>query len=146
MGPRLARSLREHQARQAEHEVDDDDGIVFPAATGGYEDPGRLLRHEHRPALRRAGLRLSLVNHELRHTAAALWRSLGLPLEYVRRSMGHRSIETTIANYGHLERMLLPGAAQDGDGRARRAGRTLVERRPRRVPLRAENSPDAGPS
>jgi hypothetical protein len=30
-----------------------------------------LLDYEHRPALERAGLRLSLVNRELRHAAAA---------------------------------------------------------------------------
>ena len=54
---------------------------------------------------------MSLINHELRHTAAAAWLSLGLPLEYVRRQMGHRSITTTIANYGHLERTMIPDAA-----------------------------------
>ena len=62
-----------------------------------------LLEHEHRPALKRVGLRLSLVNHELRHTAAATWLSLGLPMEYVRRQMGHRQITTTINSYGHLD-------------------------------------------
>jgi len=47
----------------------------------------------------------------LRHTAAAAWLSSGLPLEYVRRQMGHRSITTTIANYRHLEPSMMPGAA-----------------------------------
>jgi integrase len=56
-------------------------------------------------------LRTSIVTHELRHTAAAVWLSLGLPVEYVRRQMGHRDIATTIRNYGHLERTLIPDAA-----------------------------------
>ena len=57
------------------------------------------------------GLRTSIVTHELRHTAAAVWLSLGFPVEYVRRQMGHRDIATTIRNYGHLERTLIPDAA-----------------------------------
>ena len=78
---------------------------------GGYDSAKRLLDYEHRPALRGAGLRTTLVNHELRHTAAAVWLSLGLPMEYVRRQMGHRSITTTIRAYGHLERTMIPEAA-----------------------------------
>jgi integrase len=85
--------------------------LVFPAPSGGYDDAKRLLEHEHRPALERAGLRTSIVTHELRHTAAAAWLSLGFALEYVRRQMGHRDIATTIRNYGHLERTLIPDAA-----------------------------------
>ena len=42
---------------------------------------------------------------------AVLARSLGFPLEYVRRQMGHRQITTTIRAYGHLERTLIPDAA-----------------------------------
>jgi integrase len=78
---------------------------------GGHDDAQRLLRYEHRPALKRAGLRTSLVAHELRHTAAAIWLSLGYPMEYVRRQMGHRQIATTINSYGHLERTMIPDAA-----------------------------------
>jgi hypothetical protein len=32
-------------------------------------------------------------------------------MEYVRRQMGHASSQTTIANYGHLERTVFPEAA-----------------------------------
>jgi integrase len=53
---------------------------------------------------------MTLVNHELRHTSAAVWLSLGLGLEYVRRQRGHRST-TTIRNYGHLEQSTTPQAA-----------------------------------
>ena len=110
MGPVLAQTLRDHQARQAEHATADT-RLVFPGPQGGFDDAQRLLRYEHRPALKRAGLRTSLVNHELRHTAAATWLSLGLGLEYVRRQMGHKTIGTTVRNYGHLEPSLLPAAA-----------------------------------
>lgn len=112
MGPALARTLRDHQAAAEEMTDDLDRAVIFPAPGGGYDDPGRVLRYEHREALKRAGLRLTLVNHELRHTAAAVWLSLGLGLEYVRRQMGHRSITTTITNYGHLEPSMTATAAR----------------------------------
>jgi integrase len=111
MGPALASVLgvaREERTRQRSA---DPTRQLFPAPAGGYDDAKRLLEHEHRPALRRAGLRTTIVTHELRHTAAAVWLSLGFPVEYVRRQMGHRDIATTIRNYGHLERTLIPDAA-----------------------------------
>ena len=110
MGPQLAAVLRRHLALQMKGDRKATQ-LVFPGPKGGYDDAGRLLRQEHRETLRQAGLRLSLVNHELRHTAAAVWLSLGLPMEYVRRQMGHRQISTTIRAYGHLERTMIPGAA-----------------------------------
>jgi integrase len=112
MGPALAAALREarsggeHRSARGRPRQ-----LVFPAPSGGYDDAKRLLEHEHRPALERAGLRTSIVTHELRHTAAAVWLSLGFPVEYVRRQMGRRDIATTIRNYGHLERTLIPDAA-----------------------------------
>src|SRR5207344_3569603 len=102
---------RDHRALAGELLPNYDDGLLFPGQDGGYDDPQRLLRYEHRAALKRAGLRMTLVNHELRHTSAAVWLSLGLGLEYVRRQMGHRSITTTIRNYGHLEPSMTPQAA-----------------------------------
>jgi integrase len=109
LGPSLTQALRDHQAVAAEYGAAT--RLVFPAPTGGYDNAKRLLDRENRPTLERAGLRLSIVNHELRHTAAAVWLSLGFPMEYVRRQMGHRDIATTIRNYGHLERTLIPDAA-----------------------------------
>jgi integrase len=111
MGPRLAEALQDHRALQAERDMAWDDGLVFPGHGGGHDSAKRLLDYEHRPALRRAGLRTTLVNHELRHTAAAVWLSLGLRMEYVRRQLGYRSITTTIRAYGHLERTMVPDAA-----------------------------------
>ena len=121
VGPRLAAALGDHRARQAEQTIAWDEDLIFPGPGGGYDSAKRLLDYEHRPALRRAGLRTTLVNHELRHTAAAVWLSLGLPMEYVRRQMGHRSITTTIRAYGHLERTMIPDAAA-------RAEAALLER------------------
>ena len=80
MGPALASALREagsggerRSARGRQRQ------LVFPAPSGGYDDAKRLLEHEHRPALERAGLRTSIVTHEFRHTAAAVWLSSAFP-------------------------------------------------------------------
>ena len=105
------RSARPAPAASVEAPADGRGSSSSPLPSGGYDDAKRLLEHEHRPALERAGLRTSIVTHELRHTAAAVWLSLGFPVEYVRRQMGHRDIATTIRNYGHLERTLIPDAA-----------------------------------
>lgn len=112
MGPRLAAALRDEHARQGERCADDPDlGLVFPSQSGGYDDAGFLL-DRHREALKAAGLRQSLRNHDLRHTSAAVWLSLGYSMEYVRRQMGHKQITTTIRQYGHLEPTLMPEAAE----------------------------------
>jgi integrase len=110
-GPVLLAALADQRVLRAEHDGAHADDLVFPDPASELDTPRRLLDHEHRRALERAGLRLSLVNHELRHTAAAAWLSSGLPLEYVRRQIGHASIATTIANYGHLEPSMMPDAA-----------------------------------
>jgi integrase len=49
--------------------------------------------------------------HSLRHTAAAAWLATGHPLIFVQRQLGHRSITTTEAHYGHLETSFVEGAA-----------------------------------
>ena len=61
MGPRLAAALRDHRARLAEKDIAWDQGLVFPGPRGGHDSAKRLLDYEHRPALRDAGLRTTLV-------------------------------------------------------------------------------------
>ncbi|MDH3227452.1 MAG: site-specific integrase, partial [Thermoleophilia bacterium] len=126
IGPQLLDELANHRTRAEESSLGWDEDLIFPGPNGGHDDAQRLLRYEHRPALKRAGLRTSLVAHELRHTAAAIWLSLGYPMEYVRRQMGHRQISTTINSYGHLERTMIPDAAARAESAVLRpAGDTL---------------------
>jgi Phage integrase family len=60
----------------------------------------------HKQALADAGLR-DMPLHALRHTAAAACLLTGHPLIYVQRQLGHASIKTTEAYYGHLEESFL---------------------------------------
>jgi integrase len=105
--------LRNLRAREAEHRSADlRSRPVFATADGR-----RLSRHTvsggwHKDALRGAGLRETLRLDDLRHTAAASWLAAGLPLIYVQRQLGHASITTTEAQYGHLENDFLRGAAK----------------------------------
>ena len=111
-GPRIAGILRDLRATEAEHRSADlRSRPVFATPEGG-----RLSRHTvsgswHKDALRDGELRATLRLHDLRHTAAASWLAAGLPLIYVQRQLGHASITTTEAQYGHLEKGFLRGAA-----------------------------------
>jgi integrase len=71
-----------------------------------------VSRDDHKAALEDAGLRTTLRLHGLRHTAAASWLACGLPLIYVQRQLGHASLTTTEALYGHLEEAFLRDAAE----------------------------------
>lgn len=126
IGARTAALLRDHRARQAEHHaVQIDGGHVFLMPTRHkLSEPGHwasagpprpvdrntVTRDWHKDALKDAGLR-DMPLHSLRHTAAAAWLSTGQPLVYVQRQLGHASITTTEAIYGHLEDSFLKGAA-----------------------------------
>jgi integrase len=42
--------------------------------------------------------------HDLRHTCASWMILAGVPLPVIQQHLGHESIETTVAVYGHLDR------------------------------------------
>jgi integrase len=112
-GPRIGGILRDLRARQTEYGLADPAGTqVFLGPTGAPLNRNDISRGEHKAALRRAGLRESLRLHDLRHTAAASWLAVGLPLIYVQRQLGHSSITTTEQQYGHLEKSFLHNAAK----------------------------------
>jgi integrase len=93
---------------------------VFANEAGRIDDHANIAERYFRPALRAAGLERRRP-HELRHTFASLLLHRAPPsrgvLMYIRRQMGHASLETTINTYAHLiddlgTRLvdLLPGA------------------------------------
>jgi integrase len=49
--------------------------------------------------------------HDLRHTNASWQIQAGVPLPVVQQHLGHESIQTTIAVYGHLDRRSMRAAA-----------------------------------
>jgi integrase len=109
-GPRLAAVLRRlHESRLASGRGTS--VPIFVGPRGGRLTRSDVSRDLHKASLRGAGLRESLRLHDLRHTAAASWLTAGLPLIYVQRQLGHASITTTQAEYGHLEESFLQDAA-----------------------------------
>ncbi|WP_099251772.1 site-specific integrase [Mycobacterium sp. shizuoka-1] len=55
--------------------------------------------------------------HDLRHTCASWMIQRGVPLPVIQEHLGHESIQTTIAVYGHLDRSSME-AASDAIGAA----------------------------
>jgi hypothetical protein len=55
--------------------------------------------------------------HDLRHTCASWMIQAGVPLPVIQQHLGHESIQTTVAVYGHLDRRSMQAAA-DAIGRA----------------------------
>ena len=116
LGPRLLGRLADRRAIQGEHgTAAEGSALIFPGkgrgARQGYRDRSHASRTLHRDALKNAGLRQTIRLHDLRHTAAASWLAVPLPMIYVQRQLGHRNIGTTIDLYGHLEEGFLRDAA-----------------------------------
>jgi integrase len=110
-GPRLAATLRGVREERAAAGIEDGGWLFLcpPPRRGRYSvrtepvPPSRKTAHDwHERALQNAGLR-DMPLHSLRHTAATAWLAIGHPLIVVQRHLGHRSITTTEAHYGHLE-------------------------------------------
>lgn len=68
-----------------------------PKRDADYPPSGRLKRDPSDP-------RLPLRMHDLRHTAASLMLTAGVPLIVVSRQLGHSSVATTDKIYGGLQR------------------------------------------
>lgn len=73
---------------------------VFPNTAGHTYDAGSL-QASYKRLLREAGLP-DIPFHNLRHSAASILLSRGVPAEVVRDILGHSSIDITIDIYGHL--------------------------------------------
>jgi integrase len=105
--PMAIRSLRDHQARQAQERLfmgDDWKGapldLVFSTTLGTPVEPRNVLRH-----LQQTLITLKLPHHrfhDLRHTAASLLLAQGCTLHTVKEILGHSQIALTANLYGHL--------------------------------------------
>jgi integrase len=98
MPPALATILQEHRARQAAEGHTSE--YVFTTIRGKPIDPCSITKG-FKGVLRRAGLPTTSRFHDLRHTAASLLVSQGVPLTVVRDILGHTSIATTADYYSH---------------------------------------------
>jgi integrase len=99
----LIELLRKHRSLQIEQRwqagtrwIDRD--LVFPNKNGGYIIPYTLLRRFYR-LLDDAGLP-RMRFHDLRHSAATILISMGVPANVVQELLGHSDIATTLGIYG----------------------------------------------
>ncbi|MDQ2914684.1 MAG: site-specific integrase [Chloroflexota bacterium] len=99
-------ALRRHRTAQLEERLRAgaawiDHDLVFASEVGGPLDGSNVLRRAFYPLLRRAGLP-RVRFHDLRHSAATLMLSRGVPLKIVSEILGHSQISITADTYMHV--------------------------------------------
>ena len=103
--------LRRHRTRQLEESLKlgrswrNDNNLVFTTTVGTPLEKTNVTRRELRPLLQSAGLP-SLRFHDLRHIAASLALSQGMPVPVVSEMLGHANPSITLRIYAHA----VPGA------------------------------------
>ena len=100
VGALLAHSLSQADERRAWGAAYEDHGLVFAQENGRAYDPARITKVFTQLA-RQAGVRPVRL-HDLRHGAASLMLSAGIPVEIVSKRLGHASIAITLDTYSHL--------------------------------------------
>jgi integrase len=109
LGSTAARALHRQKARQAADKLafgpdlwQDADSLVFTDEVGRPLRPWAVTK-TFAAALKRLGLP-HVRFHDLRHGAASLMLSQGVPLKLVSEQLGHSSIAITSDVYAHLDR------------------------------------------
>jgi len=74
---------------------------VFPSAAGTPIGICNFHKNSWRPLLQRAELPPTRF-HDLRHTAATLMLSRGVPVKVVSEMLGHADVSTTLSIYAHV--------------------------------------------
>lgn len=102
----LAEALRQHRSREVERLLAlgygrDDMRWVFTDRWGEPIYWGHVTDRLLRPLCRQAGIR-EIRFHDLRHTAASMLLSHGVPVHIVADILGHTSATTTLEVYAHL--------------------------------------------
>ena len=93
-----------------------DNDLVFPDTLGGALRTSNLERQRFGPMMAKAGVP-RIRFHDMRHTAATLLISQGVPISVVSQMLGHTSAAFTQAVYVHT----LPGMGRDAAGVISRA-------------------------
>ncbi len=94
------RALRAHKIRQAEERLRagtawQDHGLVFTTGLGTPVSATNLLKRSFYPILARAGIGRHVRFHDLRHSAATLLLTMGVPLKVVAGVLGHSTTRVT---------------------------------------------------
>jgi len=105
-------ALRRHRLAQLEERMRaanlwENHDLVFTNERGRPLDGNNFRQRTFAPLLERAGLP-KIRFHDLRHTAATLLMSQGVPIKVASEMLGHADITTTLRTYSHV----LPGMQQ----------------------------------
>jgi integrase len=98
---------RQAQARETAGEKWKEHGLVFTNRNGRNIDRN-YLRVLFKKLLKKAGLP-DIRFHDLRHSAATILLSMGVPAKVVQEILGHSSISITLNIYAHV----LPGMQEE---------------------------------
>lgn len=82
-----------------------DDGLVFPAARGGYRNHSNFLRRDFADlleAMQKEGVEDTFNWHALRHFAVSTWIESGMQLKEIQTLAGHATAQMTLDRYGHM--------------------------------------------
>jgi integrase len=79
-----------------------DEGWLFPTKNGNPVDAHNFIRRPWKRMLRKAGLPETTRYHDLRHGAASLLLSQGVPIPAVSTLLGHRDSSITLRVYAHM--------------------------------------------
>ena len=79
-----------------------DEGWLFPTKNGNPVDAHNFIHRPWKRMLRKAGLPETTRNHDLRHGAASLLLSRGVPVPAVSSLLGHRDSSITLRVYAHM--------------------------------------------
>ncbi|HZU65891.1 MAG TPA: tyrosine-type recombinase/integrase [Ktedonobacteraceae bacterium] len=113
LAPFVREVLSKHRVAQEQERVKkgwkEDTGLVFPNTAGGFLSSS-TLRARFYSLLKRAGVP-AMHFHELRHSAATLLLSMGIPMKTVQAILGHASYAITANIYGHVTREMHEEAA-----------------------------------
>ncbi len=134
LSPRVVAALQRQRERQVFEALEwaegyEDSGLVFTRENGTMLRPEYVLRRFHELSAD-AGLPLVRV-HDLRHLAATLMLTAGVPLALVSKTLRHSQVGITSNLYGHLTHEAAQAAADSLGGVLDAASARLSEGRPR---------------
>jgi integrase len=95
----LLRKVREESVEQTRDGAFSD--LIFTTARGGPINEDYLVKKHFKPILRQARLP-EIRLYDLRHTAATLALTVGIPPKVVSEQLGHASAAFTLDTYSHV--------------------------------------------
>jgi integrase len=99
---RLPRIALDALKRHRDNNCDASEGWLFPTKRGNPVDAHNFIHRPWKRMLRKAGLPETTRYHDLRHGAASLLLSQGVPVPAVSNYLGHRDSSITLNIYAHM--------------------------------------------